>query len=521
MWGESSLTKVTLVYPPYHFKPPVWPFSRPTLVLAHLYAVLEEAGLGAIEALDLDLEFDDCEESVDHYLARAGELVERTDPDVVCISCKAAQFPFSTLFVRRYKQSHPKAKIVMGGWMPTLAPETTLHLSKCDAVVRGEGERSLPALIRGIDRDEWDIDGVSYPAPRTQGKIIHNPNVKALTQAELDDLPLPRYDTLPPLERYQPGRVKPCFSVQASRGCTNHSCIFCWNSTKNCDTSWRARPPTRVVEEIRHLVDRYGAQVIFFADDSFGAEERWLKTFIAEMRNEFTPGQVEYVASMRVDTVKREMLKGLYESGMRTIFHGIESGSPRCWTSLGKNLKPHITQQHILNLIEWETENRISPVCSFIVSFPGETEEDLDQTIYLCEELANRGSLFSLQILAPNEGTALYDVQQYRKVIEPCDLYKEFGESENLSPETRAVLGDKLTEFIEYLPEFRRARSSIPLHQLKQKYARLGEICSYEGLLKRKFRVSTLSRDGRHAEPVRQRESTILNAVKRLRRLFK
>ena len=512
---------MALVYPPYHFKPPVWPFSRPTLVLAHLYAILEEAGLGAIDAIDLDLEFDDCDKNVDHYLARAESLVAKTAPDVVCLSCKVAQFPFSALLVRRYKLSHPAVKIVMGGWMPTLAPETTLRLSQCDAVIRGEGERSLPKLICEIDHDEWDIDGVSYPDPRMQGDFVHNPNAEALTPAELDELPLPRYDVLPPLERYQPGRVKPCFSVQASRGCTNHSCIFCWNSTKNCDTSWRAKTPIRVVEEIRHLVDTYGAQVIFFADDSFGAEEDWLKNFITEMKNVFTPGEVEYVASMRVDSVNKAMLRGLYESGMRTIFHGIESGSPRCWTTLEKNLKPHITPQYIVKLIEWETENRISPVCSFIVSFPGETAEDLDQTIALCEELANRGSLFSLQILAPNEGTALSDSTTYRELIEPCDLYTEFGESENLSPEIRAVLGDKLNAFVDYLPDFRRVRAPMPLRQLKQKHAQLGEICSYEGLIKRRFRVFTLSQDGRHAEPVKQSESTLVNAVKRLRRFFK
>lgn len=519
--GMSLLSQVALVYPPYHFKPPVWPFSRPTLVLAHLYAVLDEAHVGSIDVIDLDLEFDDCDKTMDHYLARAEDLVARTDPEVVCLSCKAAQFPFSALFTRHYKQIHPSVKIVMGGWMPTLAPETTLHRSQCDAVIRGEGERSLPELIREIDQEEWSIAGVSYPDPKAQGKIIHNPNVKALTPTELDELPFPRYDVLPPLERYQPGRVKPCFSVQASRGCTNHSCIFCWNSTKNCDTSWRARTPAKVVEEIRHLVDRYSAQVIFFADDSFGAKEEWLKTFIAKMKGEFTPGEVEYVASMRVDTVNPAVLKGLYESGMRTIFHGIESGSPRCWTTLEKHFKPHVTPQYILKLIEWETQNRISPVCSFIVSFPGETEEDLDQTINLCEELANRGSLFSLQILAPNEGTALSDRTEYRELIEPCDLYTEFGESENLSPEIRVVLGDKLNDFVDYLPDFRRVRASMPLHQLKQKHAQLGEICSYEGLIKRRFRVFTLSQDGRHAEPVKQGESPLVSAIKRLRQLFK
>jgi len=467
------------------------------------------------------LEFDHCEADVDHFLARAIELVENATPDVIGLSCKAAQFPFSALFSRKYKQLHPETKIVIGGWMPTLAPEPTLRLSCCDAVVRGEGERSFLQLIREIDAETWDIDGVSYRSRGKEQEIIHNPNSRVLSQEELDCLPLPRYEVLPPLERYQPGRIKPCFSVQASRGCPNHSCIFCWNSTKNCDTSWRARSPERVIEEIKHLVDTYGAQVIFFTDDCFGAEEVWLKRFTSQMRAEFTPGEVEYVASVRVDAVNKAMLRDLFGSGMRTIFHGIECGSPRCWNSLGKNLKPFITRQYILDLIEMEVTNRLSPICSFIVAFPGQTEEDLDQTISLCEELADRGSLFSLQVLAPNEGTALFDVKQYRDLIRPYDLYAEFGESENLNPELRAVFGDKLAEFFDHLPDFKLVQPSMPIDQLKRKYSRLGEICSYSGAIRKKFKVFTLSKDGRYTEPDGTKRSKLDNVIDRLRRWFK
>lgn len=516
-----SLKKVVLVYPPYHFKPPTWPFSRPTLVLAHLYAVLEKAGVCDLEVIDLDLEFDHCEEDVSHFLVRAEELVEKTKPDVIGLSCKVAQFPFSALFSRKYKQSHPDTKIVMGGWMPTLTPDSTLRVSGCDAVIRGEGERSLPELIRQIGAEQWDIDGVSYVSQGKQQNIIHNPNSRVLTREELDDLPLPRYDVLPSLERYQPGRVKPCFSVQASRGCSNHNCIFCWNSTKKCDTSWRARSPERVVEEIRHLVDEYGAQVIFFTDDSFGAEEEWLKKFTSQMKTEFAFGEVHYVASMRVDSVNKEMLKDLYESGMRTIFHGIESGSQRCWDYLGKNYKPYVTKQYILDLIEREVQHRISPICSFIVAFPEQTEEDLDQTTSFCEELAIRGSIFSLQVLAPNEGTALFDVEHYRDMIQPYDLYKEFNESENLNSELRTVLGDKINEFIEYLPDFRIVKTTIPIDQLKRKYYLLGEICSYSGAIRRKFNVATLSREGQYLKPDRTSGSKFNKVIDRLRRWFR
>jgi radical SAM superfamily enzyme YgiQ (UPF0313 family) len=507
---------VVLVYPPYHFKPTLHylPYVRPTLVLAHLYAVLEEAGVDRLEAIDLDLEFNNYDEGVDYFLEEATRRVEKSTPDVVCLSCKAAQFPFSALFSRRYKLLHPEAKIVMGGWMPTLAPETVLRLSGCDAVVRGEGERALPELVKRIDEREWSIEGVSYTAPEG-GRVVHNPNSKPLTREELDALPLPRYDVLPPMQRYQPRYRKRCFSVEASRGCPNHQCIFCWNSTRNCETGWRAKSPRRVVQEIRRLVDKYGAQVVFFTDDNFGAEPMWLKEFISLMKTEFKPGEVEYSASMRVDTLDPSTLGDLYRSGLRTAFHGIESGSPRHWETLRKNFDPKVTRQYIVDLVRKEAENGILPMCSFIMGFPRETEEDLDETSSLCRDLANLGAVFSLQILAPNEGTALFE--DYPNLIEPFDHYREFGESENLSPELRAVFGERLEEFIGALPDFRLVKPSMPLDKFKEKCSLMIDMVSpaNESNILKSHRFRALATPFQ-TSPRKEPQGRFLNILRRL-----
>jgi radical SAM superfamily enzyme YgiQ (UPF0313 family) len=172
-------------------------------------------------------------------------------------------------------------------------------------------------------------------------------------------------------------------------------------------------------------------------------------------------------------------------------------------------------------LIEREVQHRISPICSFIVAFPEQTEEDLDQTTIFCEELAMRGSIFSLQVLAPNEGTALFDVEHYKDMIQPYDLYKEFNESENLSSELRTVLGDNIKEFIEYLPDFRIVKTTMPIDQLKRKYYLLGEICSYSGAIRRKFNVATLTKENQHLKPDRANGIKFNKVIDRLRRWFR
>jgi radical SAM superfamily enzyme YgiQ (UPF0313 family) len=120
-----------------------------------------------------------------------------------------------------------------------------------------------------------------------------------------------------------------------------------------------------------------------------------------------------------------------------------------------------------VDLAKEELGEGILPMYSFIFGFPGETEEDLDETKSLCKDLADVGSVFSLQILAPNEGTTLFS--DHINLIETSDLYREFGESENLSPELRAVFGERLNEFVDALPDFRLVKLSMPFEKFKEK----------------------------------------------------
>lgn len=468
---EGFYISVVLVYPPFHFRIPT--FLQPPLVIAHLYSMLERAGVERIEAVDLDIEFNHCGENIDYFLLRAIERIERMQPKVICLTSQSAQFPFAVLLSRNYKQLHPEVKVVMGGWMPTLVPELALQLSGCDAVVRGEGERALPELLKKIDDDKWSIEGVSYMLHGEEPKVVHNPNSEVLSQKEMDELPLPRYDVLPSLTEYQPGYRNFTFSVEASRGC-KYRCIFCWNSTKYCNTRCRPKSPKRTVQEIRHLVDIYGANRIIFADDCFGMEPTWTSQFASSMKNEFVWEDLVYIASMRVDTINDTLIEKLYESGLQKIFHGVESGSPRMLKILGKSYTPEITRQYIIDLVRKEVETGIVPECSFMVGLPDEREKDLDDTISLCRQLLGLGAHLSARALAPYEGTVLSEI--YRNLLEFRDVYKEFGTSEAFDPEFRTVFGRQIEDFSSYMPDYRFIRPSMPFELFRYKYSIISDI---------------------------------------------
>jgi radical SAM superfamily enzyme YgiQ (UPF0313 family) len=474
------MNRIVLVYPPFQFTPPTaWPPLCPPLVIAHLHAALEAAQVGQVESLDLDLEHSQHgTQSVDSLVEKDSQRILGLDPTIIAMSCKTAQFPFAALLTRSLKQQEPKVRVVMGGWMPTLAPEQTIRLSGCDAVVRGEGEKTLPELIKRINEDEWMVPGVSYRT--ADARIVHNPNSEVLTATELDNIPLPRYDALPPITSYQPARTNHAFTVEASRGCANHQCIFCWNSTRNCDATWRAKSPRRVAKEMKYLYDNWGARLFFFSDDSFGAESTWLRGFTSTMQGTFRPGSLAYIASMRVDSIigKGIALRDLFQSGLRTIFHGIESGSPQMWNTLGKNYEPVITRERIFDLASKELAAGIVPIFSFMIGLPNETEQDLDSTVSMCEQLARLGSLFAFHILAPYQGTELYE--RHKNLIEAKDMIKEFGESESFLPEFHKVFGTRLNEFTDYLPDYHWVHPTVPLETFTQKYHVLDRIVSSE-----------------------------------------
>jgi radical SAM superfamily enzyme YgiQ (UPF0313 family) len=62
------------------------------------------------------------------------------------------------------------------------------------------------------------------------------------------------------------GRTRKTGLILTSRGCP-YDCIFCYKSVFG--KRYRYRSPQNVVEEIRHLADRYGIRSLGITDDAF------------------------------------------------------------------------------------------------------------------------------------------------------------------------------------------------------------------------------------------------------------
>ena len=184
----------------------------------------------------------------------------------------------------------------------------------------------------------------------------------------------------------------------ASVGCPC-SCGFC--STPACYGARRKRPISHVLSEIDFLTENYGLDGINFSDEllSFTDEELEL---IGQCRDKHNRSFI-WGGETRPQPLTKEKLVKMHRAGCRWLLFGLESGSERIREHIGKTYDP----DHVRKVVCWCTELGIATFGSFIVGFPGETREDLRQTVQFALSLDLDAYLFNYFILITE--TFLYD----------------------------------------------------------------------------------------------------------------
>ena len=176
------------------------------------------------------------------------------NPDWVCITCLSAFFDEVKSVALHIREKNKNIKIIIGGCHPTFMPYMTLAETKCDYVICGEGEISLPQLI--LQGNNKGIKGVysinDLPDENT-------PFEKSEVYKDLDEIPLPDWDQMPP-KSYPPApmgmiaKKYPIALMMSSRGC-NFGCVYCAGG-QFYDRRVRFRNPEKVVAEMKLLKEK-------------------------------------------------------------------------------------------------------------------------------------------------------------------------------------------------------------------------------------------------------------------------
>jgi len=352
--------------------------NMPSFSLGYLSAMLETAGYD-IFLLDSKRWFVSYKESYNKLIN------ER--PDIVCFT-STSENRFATIDLIRDVKKRLGSFIIVGGPHFTFTAEDAIeHVKEIDVVVRNEGEVTLLELVNKIAsrEDISHVDGITYRGP--DGKIISNHDRKIIS--DLDVLPLPAWHLFD-LDLYVddrlPGQKDKFIGILSSRGCPS-LCSFCANAVRVL----RLRNPVKVVDEIEWLHKKYGYHIFKFIDDTITISKKHIEAICSQILSRKL--DIIWSASARVDTVDWEMLSLMKKAGCRFINFGIESGSPR----MLKEIKKNITVEEIKQAIRYSAELKFEMVSAyFMVSLPGETLADIDQTVILMKELKSYGKNVSV-----------------------------------------------------------------------------------------------------------------------------
>jgi B12-binding domain/radical SAM domain protein len=330
-------------------------------------------------------------------------------------------FPLATPDVPRFARTAASIRpilrsgdlILAGGPHPTAADEATLALG-ADVVFRGEADLSFPLFIRALlTGTPWrDLPGLSF----------------------LDGSRVVRF---PPPEPIAMDRVRSRFSplrllapLELTRGCPCR-CHF-------CQTPWlwghrpRHRSPDNVLDELTHYRPSFFAR--FLSPNAFG--------YLAER-----PGQPNVPAivalleaarashpmlriifgmfpgEVRPEYVRRDLVRAIRPLlANRYLAVGAQSGSDRV---LAMTRRGH-TAADVLHAAEIILGEGMKVLVDILFGLPGESPDDVRQTLCLMERIESWGGRFRAHIFTPLPGTP----------------FAESAPAPPLDPETLAFLDD-------------------------------------------------------------------------------
>lgn len=322
----------------------------------------------------------------------------------------------ASMFTMHSKGAHDVAKIVknvsqdilvvVGGSHASSLPEVVLDDYNIDIVVMGEGEETLFEIVNKF-KEKQNIFDTLGTAVRENNKIKINKHREFIK--DMDNLLFPARD-LVEMNIYFSDEYRnalsmtpPRANIVTSRGCPYH-CPYCsihsiWRH------SWRGFSAKKVVDEIESLVKKYGIKEVAFQDDNLSLDKKRMHQICDEILKRRLGIKWCTPNGIPIWTLDKELLKKMKKSGCYKLTFGIETGSLKTQEFIRKT---HIDLNKAKEIIKYCNRIGLWTHSAFIIGFPYETKEDIEETINYA--ISSDLDLATFFIATPFPGTELYSL---------------------------------------------------------------------------------------------------------------
>jgi len=368
---------------------------NPPIGLGYLASYLEENGY-VVHVIDLALKRVEFNDLV--------EYIKKSNPLLVGISALTAYYGGMKILSRNLRQALPNIVLVLGGVHPSSVPKYAINECNADFVVIGEGEETLLELARAIEYGDTDyamIKGIAYH----EGDEVKITAKRDLI-ADLDALPIPAWskinpNTYPKIPHGTILKYTQIAPILSTRGCP-FECAYC-ASCRFWGQKIRFRSPSKIVDEIQYLHEKFGIREIHFWDDNLTLK----RDHIIGICKEIIKRKLNHMAfstpnGVKVDTLDVKVMRWMKAAGFYSFTFAIESGSSRILREMGKKISlAKIVQNTVI-----AHEIGIKLNSFFMIGFPGDTMETIRKTMQLANSIPLDYRTFF--ILKPLPGSKIF-----------------------------------------------------------------------------------------------------------------
>jgi anaerobic magnesium-protoporphyrin IX monomethyl ester cyclase len=365
------------------------------------------AGIGYVaQALyDENIPYSYLDMRIGHSFDQLVKRIENFRPELLGVSMITLEYKKTYALLNRIKQLHPDLPILVGGHHLTILKEQVLQdCPSIDFGIVSDGEIPLIELCKG----KMDIPSIKSLIYRENGEIVFNGTAPVVE--DLDRYNFPHYHGFN-LKDYSKQ-----IPILSSRGCV-YQCTFCPN--KLLGSKFRMRSPEHFVDEIEWWYKK-GYYQFAFDDDNFALNKNRVYSICDEIEKRSMSNKLFIRCSngIRADSVDRDMLLRLKEIGVREVGFGVDGGNNKVL----KNLKKGETIETIERAIQTACEVGLDVKIFIIVGTPGETMEDIEDSIALALRYPIARVNFNNAI--PYPGTEMFDyVKQNDLFLIPPEEY--------------------------------------------------------------------------------------------------
>jgi len=325
--------------------------------------------------------------------------VKMFKPRIVAFTSDFTQFPYVQEMCKSVKKQDKNVFTIAGGPHPSLFPKCLEETEGLDSVCRGEGEGAMADLVAALEKNA-DIYGIKNLWVKKDGKIIQNPCRPFLQ--DLDSLPFGDRDIFDYQSVIDSDYDRAIFMF--SRGCP-FSCTYCGSPAmgKLQEGKYvRFRSVDKGIEEIKQVLSKYKVKSLFFADDVFTTDKRYVEEFSRKYKEQIG---MPFEVTTRVESSSYEMFKQLKDAGCWRVAIGIESGNEEFRT---KHLNRRMKNSQIIQAFADARKAGLATKSYNIVGFPFETKEYHKDTVGINAEI--NPDTHVCYIFNPYPGTRLFDV---------------------------------------------------------------------------------------------------------------